>query len=272
MLWASNLSVLGFAVKLTIGGLMTPNTAHLAAITSAATVEDLWQLHTDHMAAFGFDRLIYGYTRYKTTTSLGDPQDWVLLTNHDPAYVEMFLGEGMLQNAPMVRWALENSGACSWRWLQDMELSENLTAREQQVVDFNRKMKVTAGYTISFKSVSVRTKAAIALTAKPGINQDEVEQIWAAHGDALIVANNVMHLKLLTLPNSGLRTLTKRQNEVLQWVGDGKTNQDIAVILELTPATVEKHLRLARDALDVETTAQAVMKAAFYNQMFVLDI
>lgn len=81
-----------------------------------------------------------------------------------------------------------------------------------------------------------------------------------------------MHLKLLTLPNSGLRRLTKRQNEVLQLVGDGKTTQDIAVILELTAATVEKHLRLAREALDVDTTAQAVMKAAFYNQMFVVDI
>jgi len=41
--------------------------------------------------------------------------------------------------------------------------------------------------------------------------------------------------------------------------------------LTLTPATVEKHLRLAREALDVETTAQAVLKAAFYNKMFVLE-
>ena len=30
-------------------------------------------------------------------------------------------------------------------------------------------------------------------------------------------------------------------------------------------------LRLAREALDVETTAQAVLKAAFYNQMFVIE-
>ena len=42
-------------------------------------------------------------------------------------------------------------------------------------------------------------------------------------------------------------------------------------LMGLTPATVEKHLRLAREALDVETTAQAVLKAAFYNQMFTVD-
>ncbi len=63
----------------------------------------------------------------------------------------------------------------------------------------------------------------------------------------------------------------KLDAEALQWVGDGKTAQDIALLMGLTPATVEKHLRLAREALDVETTAQAVLKAAFYNQMFMAD-
>jgi hypothetical protein len=43
------------------------------------------------------------------------------------------------------------------------------------------------------------------------------------------------------------------------------------VIMGLTSATVEKHLRLAREALAVDTTAQAVLKASFSNQMFVLD-
>jgi DNA-binding CsgD family transcriptional regulator len=85
------------------------------------------------------------------------------------------------------------------------------------------------------------------------------------------VMNNVFHLKLLTLPYSGSRQLTQRQREVLQWVGDGKTAQDIGLLMGLTAATVEKHLRLAREALDVETTAQAVLKAAFYNQMFTAD-
>jgi LuxR family transcriptional regulator len=65
--------------------------------------------------------------------------------------------------------------------------------------------------------------------------------------------------------------LTARQREVLGWVGDGKTVQDIALLIGLTPATVEKHLRLARAALNVETTAQAVLKAAFQNQIFILE-
>ena len=241
---------------------------HLEALTNARSVEDLWALHTVRMAELGFDRLIYGFTRYRTSHSLGDPVDWVLLTNQSSAYMDVFLTDGMLYHAPMLRWALENNGACSWRW---MAVPGNLTPAEERVAAFNRSMDVTAGYTISFRSVSERTKGAIALTARKGLTQDAVEQIWLRHGPEIIVMNNILHLKLMTLPYSGQRRLTKRQREVLQWVGDGKTTQDIAILLGLTAATVEKHLRLAREALDVETTAQAVLKAAFYNQLFEIE-
>jgi len=236
--------------------------------TNATSVEDLWAHHLDAMTGHGFDRLLYGFTRYRAGSSLGDPQDWVVLTNHNRAYVEPFLEDGLVYHAPMLRWALANDGACSWRWMAE---PGNLTPAEQRVAEFNASLGVTAGYTISFRSVSERAKGAIALTAKRGITQDKVEQIWAERGREIHLLNNILHLKLQTLPYSGQRSLTKRQREVLQWVGDGKTTQDIALLLGLTPATIEKHLRLAREALDVETTAQAVLKAAFYNQMFVLD-
>ncbi len=245
--------------------------AYLDDVTNSQTVEELWGHHTRQMATYGFDRLMYGFTRYRTSSSLGDPQDWVLLSSQSPEYMTVFFDEGLYYHAPMIRWALANNGACSWGWMLDMNRIDNLTPSELRVIEFNKSMDVTAGYTVSFRSISERSKGAIALTAKPGLTQEMVDQTWAEHGDAIVVMNNVMHLKLLTLPHSGERQLTKRQREVLQWVGDGKTTQDIAVLLDLTAATVEKHLRLARESLDVETTAQAVLKAAFYNQMFMLD-
>ncbi|MBT8411606.1 MAG: LuxR family transcriptional regulator [Sulfitobacter sp.] len=246
---------------------MQPLTQFLDAMTSAPSVEEVWALHCERMAEYGFDRLIYGFTRYRSGTSLGDPQDWVVLTNHGETYMEGFINQGYLYHAPMLRWALANTGACSWTW---MDQPGHLTEEEVRVVQFNLSEGVKAGYTISFLSLSERIKGAIALTARPGLTQDDVEGIWAEKGDEITVINNVLHLKIQTLPHS-VRHLTKRQREVLQWVGDGKTTQDIAVLLELTPATIEKHLRLAREALDVETTAQAVLKAAFYNQMFVIE-
>ncbi|MBY6089734.1 helix-turn-helix transcriptional regulator [Maritimibacter alkaliphilus] len=245
---------------------------YLERLTNARSIEELWTLHTEKMASYGFDRLLYGFTRYRTTTSLGDPEDFVILTNHKPAYTDGFLGQGLYFHAPMVRWALEHEGACSWRILAEMMMSGTLTESEKKVIEFNRSMGVKAGYSISFKSISPRTKGAIALTAREDMPQDEADAVWSEHGRDIVIMNNVAHLKILTLPYMGTaRELTKRQREALQWVGDGKTTQDIALLMGLTTATVEKHLRLARETLNVETTAQAVLKAAFLNQMFVLE-
>ncbi|TDL89473.1 helix-turn-helix transcriptional regulator [Meridianimarinicoccus aquatilis] len=242
----------------------------IETIYEAPSVEAVWDLLVDRLGPHGFDRLMYGLTRYKTANSFGDPQDMLVLTNHPPAYTDHFIGEAMYFHAPMVAWSSENVGACGWHWVQ--ENFETFTSAEKRVLEFNRSMGVVAGYTISFPHSSHRSRGAMALTARDGLQQHQVEEIWKAHGREIHALCNVAHLKLMSLPHTGSRrALTKRQREVLEWVGDGKTTRDIADIIGLTAATVEKHLRLARDALDVETTAQAVMKASLQNQIFTLE-
>ena len=245
--------------------------AHLDRVNGAGSVESLWQTHLEAMAAFGFDRLLYSYTRYRNGRSVGDPQDLIVLTNLPPAHVRPYLANGLYLQSPMIRWALENDGACSWAWLGEKASQGGLSPAELKVVQFNQRMGLTCGYTISFRSLMPRAKGGIGLCARPGLSQDDTDAIWAKHGPSIVAVNNVFHLKLLSLPHAGSRRLTDRQREALQWVGDGKTAQDIALLMDLSPATVEKHLRLAREALGVETTAQAVLKAAFYNQLFIID-
>lgn len=247
--------------------------AYLLDLTQSDSIEELWEKHCQKMKTFGFDRLLYGFTQSKTTTSLGDPNDFLILTNHDPAYTDVFLGERLYHHAPMVHWAQSNDGACSWSVLTEMLAAGALTPEEKRVVEFNLAHDVAAGFSISFRSVSRRAKGAIALTAEKGISQAEIDRVWDSHGDVIVLMNNIVHLKInslpYTLPN---QKLTKRQREALEWVGDGKTMADIAEIMGLTQATIEKHLRLAREALNVETTAQAVLKASFQNQIFVVDL
>lgn len=245
---------------------------YLEFLSYVTSLEELWGEHIKQMGQYGFDRLLYGYTRYRTATSLGDPEDFVILTNHDQTYIDGFLHSGLYSHAPMLRWALDNEGAGSWRLIAEMMNSEQMSCKERRVYEFNASQNVTTGYTVSFNSVSVRSKGAISLCARPGMSQNDVDRQWQEHGEDILLMNNVAHLKILTLPYTAPnRSLTKRQREALEWVGDGKTTQDIALLMGLTSATVEKHLRLAREALSVETTAQAVLKAALQNQMFVME-
>lgn len=244
---------------------------HLIAALAAESVDELWQMHCGRMAEFGFDRLVYGFTQLHAPGSLGSPRDLVVLSNHPAAYVKRFIHEGLFREAPLMDWALNNEGARSWAVTHALAEAGKLSPAQRRVYEFNRDSGVTAGYTISFRPISTRAKGAIALTARAGLSQDDVEAIWAEHGEDIVLMNNVAHLKIMVLPHPVQRQLKRRQREALEWVGAGKTTADIATIMGLKVATVEKHLRNARDALEAETTAQAVARAAFHNQMFVLE-
>lgn len=65
--------------------------------------------------------------------------------------------------------------------------------------------------------------------------------------------------------------LTPREAEVMHWVTLGKTNRDIAEILELSPRTVNKHLEHVFEKLFVETRTAAVLHvmSACQNQAVV---
>lgn len=244
--------------------------SYVEKIIDCTSVEDVWSQHVTAMQNFGFEKLFYGFTRFKTARSFGDKDDVLILTNHEPEYVSLYIDGGHYAQAPMLNWAAENVGACSWSWMVDQD--GGLTESEKRVVELNKKFGISAGYTISFKDVSSRAKGAIGLVGRQGLSQADVDRIWDESGRVILQMNNVAHLKLASLPYlPRKRRLTARQREVLEWVGDGKTILDIATIMGLTQATVEKHLRLAREALDVDTTAQAVLKASFNNQIFLLE-
>lgn len=241
----------------------------LKDVCECVNLQQVWQIKRDTFKSYGFDRIIYGYSRFFTPNSFGPREDILLLSNHDPEYLKYYTNDEMYFHSPMALWAADNTGACSWRWIHE---NLGLMGESQKaVLDINRKMHVTAGYTISFPTATSRTRGVLAVTGRRDMDQDQVDEIWAEHGRDFEVFANVTHLKMISLPIETLRQpLTPRQREALEWVSDGKTTQDIATIMSVSTATVEKHLRIAREKLGVDSTAQAVAKASFFNQIHVL--
>lgn len=245
------------------------NFQHLSALMSKSSIEEVWALHCRRMREFGFDRLLYGFTRFKTRNSFGDRQDALILSNHDPAYLETYFEDDRFRDAPMTRWAEHNSGACSWSFRHKLHQNGGLSENAKRVLELNEKFGVTSGITISFKDLVPGGFGAIGLTASVGLSQEDVDRIWEEHEEELLLCNNTMHLRALTLPSPNRNRLTDRQREVLEWTASGKTVSEVGALIDRKPATVEKHLRLAREALNAETTAQAVLKASVQNQIFI---
>ena len=56
--------------------------------------------------------------------------------------------------------------------------------------------------------------------------------------------------------------ITTREVEILQWVYAGKTNWEIATILEISPLTVKNHVQNILRKLDVQNRRQAAIRAS----------
>lgn len=243
--------------------------ALIGRIAAASTVHEIWDLTVAHIAPMGFSRLNYGFTRFRYDRSIGDPDDVLFLTTGSAEYAQRYFRGGLYARTPVYRWVTKNVGHCNWRWVQEAYAAGTLPPDEMAAVKLNLSLGVVAGMSISFPETSSRSKGALGMIADVGLGHDDVDRIWANHGEEIMAVCNMMHLKISQLPMpTRRRQLTARQREALEWVADGKTAQDIAILMGVSPAMIEKHLRLARDALDVETTAQAVAKGAMLNMIF----
>ena len=63
------------------------------------------------------------------------------------------------------------------------------------------------------------------------------------------------------LPEAPAAGLTPREGDVMHWLSRGKTDAEIAALLEISPRTVHKHLEHVYVKLGVETRTAAVMRA-----------
>jgi DNA-binding CsgD family transcriptional regulator len=55
--------------------------------------------------------------------------------------------------------------------------------------------------------------------------------------------------------------LTDREAEVLLWIAQGKSNSEIAIILNISEPTAKKHVSNLLEKLELDTRANAMLRA-----------
>lgn len=235
-------------------------------ILNSASIEEVWQALLAAMEEAGFDRLLYVSTRFLSKHQPSIDEDALVLTNHAQAAIDVFVAQEVYKQTPTGAWRKSAPASVSWRIIEERFQADDITEAERKMRKMFRDIDVVAGYTIVLVSSDERSRAVIGLCARPGLNQDDVDALWAETGGEIETMCNLAHLRIMSLPQTGQRRpLTTRQREVLRRVADGATTQDIAHQMGLTISAVEKHLKLARKALGVRSTAQAVQSATLRN-------
>lgn len=241
----------------------------VAEILVATDVTRAWNICCDALEAMGLHAIIYGATRIPTWGILGDAQDALILYRGPQAYADAYIGNEMYLNSPTYEWAEHNDGFTSW---SEAVAQSNSAPSDYQrkIVELNRVHGCLSGFVGSLNHVVPGMRGVVGLSPGRGILQPEADVLWGQIGADVEMLLKLTHLRIATLPqNPQRRPLTSRQREALTWTAQGKTMQDMATIMGLSVATIEKHLRMAREALDAQTTAHAVQKAVTLNLLTV---
>lgn len=240
-----------------------------ADMVAAGTIEAVWQVFCAAMRARRFDRILYCGTRFAHRGLFGNLKDALILHLGPQEYADIYIGEELYLHSPSCAWAERNTGFVSWPEAAQQMASVISPASMQQamrIVELNHQFGVSAGFVGGLNGVVPGMNGVIGVAVEEGLGQAEADALWAEHGRDIETICKVMHLRVSSLPQPILlRPLTTRQREVLEWYSAGKTTQDIATIMGLSTATIEKHMRSARESLDATTTVHAVKKAASMN-------
>lgn len=253
---------------LLIPGLMI--TKFLERLVDASSVPEVRHCFFDAMAEYGFENVLYAARFMLALPAAVFREDVESHSNFPSEFVRTLLSRDFLTTSPWARWALRNDGSIAARCLH--ERLSDAGGDETGAVALAEAHGVQAARVISLRDKVLRSHGAVVLNPFAGASHDEADHRWRLSSREVTALSWVMHMRMATIHRrSGPGRLTDRQRQVLEWSSAGKTVAEIATILGVTAATVEKHLRLARDTLAASSTAQAILKAHLTHQLFLHD-
>jgi len=236
----------------------------LERLTSCGETSALHGAFFEAMAHYGFTNVFYSARFLVPLPSSLTQGHAVTVTNLPPDIARQFTDSGVISQSLWADWVFNNSGEISSRDL----LAAAASGAPTQMLRIARRLDLTAAQILSLRDRELRSHGALLLNPHVGAAHEDVARLWSSGGRQVRVLARVFHLRMATMRRDTRKVLTPRQREVLEWRSAGKTIAEIATILGVTPATVEKHMRLAREALGAETTAQAILKAHVAQELF----
>lgn len=246
---------------------------HLERLIISRTLDEARAGYVAAMSAYGFRHAFYAARFHLPLPAAVLRENPVVFSSFPPEFTAVVMQPDFLAATPCAAWALRHSGDAA---LADFDAAPVMApatgATCAATLALAAMHRVEAGRVISLKDRVLRSHGAAVLNPHAGASHHEAEALWRSNGRAVNLLTWALHLRVATLRLERRDAiLTQRQREVLEWSSAGKTVSEIAMILGLTGATVEKHLRLARRALGADTTAHAVLKAHVTWQIFAHD-
>ncbi|MBT2305035.1 autoinducer binding domain-containing protein [Variovorax paradoxus] len=219
-------------------------------LTDAQSAEDAFAQIALGARELGFEYCAYGL---RLPLSFTNPKT-LILSSYERRWSERYLEAGYLRTDPTVAHGTRSAQPVVW--------SNKLFQRAPQMWDEARSFGLRVGWAQSCLDPDGRIGMLTLARSNDRLTRSEL----LAHDPLMRWLVNMAHLTLaghLGGAQASLHEpLTRRQVEVLRWTADGKTSEEIALILSISANTVNFHIKNAVVRLRVANKSAAVARSS----------
>lgn len=235
----------------------------LSFIQIAETQEEAFTKFNNAMLDYGYDSNVY--TLLTDHPSIGLKSTHGLAASYPRDWLDHYNAHKYQEVDPVWRRLLQSPTPFFWADVMDRINADSGVPEEKakaalRIMNEAAEAGVSDGIGISYIN-SCGEMAAVALSRKNGERQRRYEDM----ADIFLLAS-FFHEKFRSFFERPVEyALTPREREVLLWASEGKTDSDIANILNVTSATVRFHWKNIFHKLDVSGRLPAVIKSFNLN-------
>jgi DNA-binding CsgD family transcriptional regulator len=231
----------------------------LAALRSVVT---MGELH-DHLCAITNE---IGF-RYFVLTHHAHPKQWsemkIALHNCPAEWVEFYAEKKLYKNDPVLLACSRTITGFNW---DDLATFGELTERQLKVLSLFRDAGIGSGITIPAHIPGEPSgSCSFATRADQPFPTDNLLAAQMLGAFAFQAARRISGL--IRNNESAPRPLTPRQRDCLLWAMRGKTDWEIAQILEISAETVTQHLNMARERYGAAKRMQLAIRAIYLGDI-----
>ena len=244
------------------GGTTIMRSEHLAALEflqTAYVIEDIKELEIRFASVLSG----FGYGAF-TCMQLGEPgrplSPQLLCGTGSTDWDARYWEAGHLAHDPCVGALFTKTGAYSWG-----ELRAGTVGRARQLFDEAGEFGLQDGLVVPVHGAAGDLKAVRLLSWETALDPSARPIL---HALSVILAERSHTLMEVRRDHQISAPLTEREREILRWVGEGKSDWDMGVILGISANTVHFHMKNAMRKLGVHTRLQAWSKAMAYGWLF----
>lgn len=223
---------------------------------SHTSVEVLLDYLRQQIAHFGMEHVMMAVL----PTNEPNVRDLVLLNGWPPEWYERFVAKKYYLHDAVTRFAARTTEPFLWSRVPQPFTEQRMA---QTIAGEATEFGMRNGFLIPFPT-SRGWQSCVSFGAS------ELDTISEPDEAALVLLGYVANktLKSLLGEPDAVGKLSEREREVVKWVAAGKTAWEISEILSVSENTIEKHLRQARNKLDVVNSAQLVAEAIRRHEVY----